>query len=307
MASAPRIETANAVASTGRSATYASATPANATWPIPSPIRLSRRWTRKKPTAGASTPMTAPVASASRMNSSSSMRVRGVVPDARQLGRGPVEHDRAADEDEPLNEALDRSELVRHVEDGHSQIAVKLVEEAGEGFLRFDVDARRRLVEDEQVGLGGQCLGDERALLLTSGQPLQRATGQQRQADAVDRVGDDLAVVTRLASDQPARRDAAGRDDLAHRRGRVEAQLRPLGEIPDRRAPREPPRRLAEQECLAARGLLQPEDDADQRRLPAAVRSRYRNELPGTNRQIDVAQHRRAVPVREGNAAKLNG
>src|SRR5215207_4925403 len=102
---------------------YASATPANATWPIPSPIRLSRRWTRKKPTAGARTPMTAPVASASRMNSSSSMRVRGVVPDARQLRRAAVEHDRPADEHESLDEALDRSELVRHVEVGDSQVA----------------------------------------------------------------------------------------------------------------------------------------------------------------------------------------
>ena len=68
---------------------YPAATPANATWPIPSPIRLSCRWTRKKPTAGASRPTIAPAAKASRMNSSSSMRrgCRRVVPDAGEVAR----------------------------------------------------------------------------------------------------------------------------------------------------------------------------------------------------------------------------
>ena len=92
--------------------------PANATWPMPSPIRLSCRWTRKKPTAGASRPTIAPAANASRMNSRSSMGVGGVVPDAREVLRRAVEDDAAADEHEPLDEALDRSELVRDVEDG---------------------------------------------------------------------------------------------------------------------------------------------------------------------------------------------
>src|SRR5207244_4873990 len=93
-----------------------SATPANATWPIPSPIRLRRRWTRKKPTAGASRPTTMPAPNASRMNSRSSMGVRRVVPDTGQVRRGPVEDDPAPNEHDPLDEALDRSELVRDVQ-----------------------------------------------------------------------------------------------------------------------------------------------------------------------------------------------
>src|SRR3954454_23418959 len=96
---------------------YPAATPANATWPIPSPIRLICRWTRKKPTDGASTPTIAPAANASRMNSRSSMRVRRVVPDARQVRRRPVEDDPLAHEHEAFDEALDRPELVRDVED----------------------------------------------------------------------------------------------------------------------------------------------------------------------------------------------
>ena len=112
IAPAPPIDATSAVSTGGSPSRYPAATPANATWPIPSPIRLSCRWTRKKPTAGASSPTIAPAAKASRMNSSSSMDVRRVVPDAGEaLGRA-VEHDPAADEDEPLDEALDRSELV---------------------------------------------------------------------------------------------------------------------------------------------------------------------------------------------------
>src|SRR3954454_13603064 len=91
---------------------YPAATPAKATWPIPSPIRLICLWTRKKPTVGASTPTIAPAANASRMNSRSSMRVRRVVPDARQPGRRSVEDDPLAPQHEPLDEALDGAELV---------------------------------------------------------------------------------------------------------------------------------------------------------------------------------------------------
>src|SRR6185436_5566951 len=91
---------------------YPAATPANATWPIPSPIRLIRRWTRKKPTAGASTPTTAPAPNASRMNSWSSMKVGGVVPEVGQVGGAAVKGDPAPDEQQPLGDVLDRTELV---------------------------------------------------------------------------------------------------------------------------------------------------------------------------------------------------
>src|ERR671914_651818 len=119
-------------------------------------MRLIRRWTRKKPTAGARIPTTAPAAKASRMNSDSSMRVRGVVPDAGQRRGRSVEEHAPADEDQALHEALDRAELVRDVEDRHRELAVQPVEECGEGFLRFGVDARRRLVQHEERRPSGE-------------------------------------------------------------------------------------------------------------------------------------------------------
>ena len=61
--------------------------------------------------------------------------MRGVVPDARQVARPTVEDDAAAHEHEPLDEVLDRAELVRDVEDGHAELRVQPVEERRERLL----------------------------------------------------------------------------------------------------------------------------------------------------------------------------
>src|SRR3954464_3041453 len=113
----PTTETASAVSTSGRFSRYPSATPANATCPTPSPTRLSRRWTRKKPTAGARRPTTRPAPKASRMNSRSSMRVGGVVPDTGQGGRRAVEHDLSAHEHDAFHDLLAGAHLVRDVPD----------------------------------------------------------------------------------------------------------------------------------------------------------------------------------------------
>ena len=97
------------------------------------------------------------------------MDVRRVVPEAgKPLGRA-VEDDAAAHEEQAFDEALDRPELVRDVQDRHVQVTVQPVEQDGERLLRFGVDARRRLVEHEQGRLAGERLRDERALLLAAG------------------------------------------------------------------------------------------------------------------------------------------
>src|SRR5919204_3804350 len=104
-------------------------------------MRLSRRWTRKKPTAGARSPTTMPAPNASRMNSRSSMDVGGVVPDTGQVSWGPVEDDLLAHEHDPLDEVLDGAELVRDVQDRHAELAVQPLEQRSERLLRLDVDA----------------------------------------------------------------------------------------------------------------------------------------------------------------------
>src|SRR5215475_6234686 len=106
---------------------------------MPSPIRLSRRWTRKNPTAGASSPTIAPAANASRMNSLSNMDVRRVVPRGWKRARAAVEDDRPAHQDEAVDERLDGAELVRDEQDRDAEVAVQLTEQLRQRLLRVDV------------------------------------------------------------------------------------------------------------------------------------------------------------------------
>src|SRR5207248_6019343 len=168
------------------------ATPAKATCPIPSPIKLICRWTRKKPTTGASKPTIAPAANARRMNSNSNMDVRGVVPDAGERRRRSVEDDAAADEHEPADDVLDRAELVRDVQDRHAELVVQPRQQAGKGLLCLDVHAGGRLVERKQLRARDERLGDERTLLLATRKPAQRAAGEVRETHALHGVLDRL-------------------------------------------------------------------------------------------------------------------
>src|SRR6185503_11639085 len=191
---AARVAATSAAPTGETSRRYPAATPAKAACPIPSPIRLICRWTRKNPTAGASTPTTAPVAKAIRMKSASRMNMGRVVPVGGKLGGRAVEDDPAADEYHSFDEALDRAELVRDVEDRDAERLVQLSEEGAECLLSVDVDAGCRLVEDEELWLAGERLGDEGALLLAAGEPLDRGGRVLLEADAGDRIFDRLPV-----------------------------------------------------------------------------------------------------------------
>jgi hypothetical protein len=153
------------------------------------------------------------------------MDVRGVVPDAREVLRRTVEDDSAADEDEPLDESLDRSELVRDVEDGDGELTMEAIEQIGKRFLSLDVDTGCRLVEDEQGRLPGERLRNECPLLLSTREGAQWNVGARSQPDPLDRLGDDRAVATTEGAEQPARRESTGAYDLAHGRRRVDAEL----------------------------------------------------------------------------------
>ena len=66
-------------------------------------------------------------------------------------------------------------------------------------------------------------------------------------------------------------------------------------------------RRFAEQLDLAARRLLEPERQPQQRRLAASIRPGDRDELTGVDPQVDAGQHRRPLRVREVDVLELDG
>ena len=223
----PPSTAATSAVSTGEtSSRIPAATPANATWPMPSPISDCRRWTRKNPTAGASTPTIAPAPSARRMNSLSSMDVCRVVPHAGQVAGRAVEDDRPAHEDEPLDEVLDRAELVRDVDDRDAEVSV---ERRPSSSASDSCDSASTPVvgssSTSSEGCAGERLRDERALLHPAGERAQRRVGDGARA-RLGRSPPRRARDRRAASgpSRPPGRQPARRDDLAHGRRRVAAE-----------------------------------------------------------------------------------
>src|SRR3954454_3045050 len=286
---------------------YPAATPAKAACPIPSPIRLICRWTRKNPTAGASTPTTAPVAKAIRMKSASRMNMGRVVPVGGELGGGAVEDDAAADEDDALDESPHGAELVGDVEDRDTESLVQLAEERAESLLRVDVDTGGGLVENEELRLAGEGLRDEGALLLATGQPLDRRCRPVLETDARDRVCDRLPVNGAERLQKASAGDAAGGHHLAHGGRRIDREPGALREIPAVLQVAHAIGGLAEEGRLAFHRLLETECDAQEGRLAASVWAGDGDELAAPDLEVDAAQDLGPAGIRERDVLQLNG
>ena len=195
----------------------------------------------------------APAANASRMNSVSNMDVRGVVPGRRERARAAVEDDRAADEHEPVDErstapnSCETSRIVTPRSRCSSPSSVR------QRLLGVDVDARRRLVQDEQLRCRSERLRHEGPLLLAAGEPRDHAPALRREADPGDRLVDARAVLGGRPRQDAPPGDEACRDELVHGHRRLDAEPRALRQVADPRAPCRVRRGLAEQE-RGARG-----------------------------------------------------
>jgi hypothetical protein len=227
------------------------------------------------------------------------------MPAARKVLGSAVEHDAPLDEDEALDDGLDGAELVRDVEDRDAELAVQLCEQFGERLLGPDVDAGGRLVQDQKGGLARERLGDERALLLPAREVRDRHPRLLAEPYALDGLLDDRSVTPAEWADEPSGREPSRGDDFPHSRRSVCPQLRALSEVAERRSAGKAACFLAEKPRRARSRALQTEDEPDERRLPAAVRTGDRNELAGLNAQIDGPKHLMPRVVGEGNAFEL--
>src|SRR4029079_8939678 len=237
-----------------------------------------------------STPTTAPVANAIRMKSASRMNMGRGVPGCGELGGRAGEDDAAADEDDALDESLHGAEFVRDVEDRDAESLVQLAEERAESLLRVDVDTCSRRAENEELRPAGERLRDEGALLLATGEPLNRRRRPILEADTRDRVRDRIAVGTAERLQKPAPGAAAAVHLLAHGGGRVDREPGALGEVPDPVAVAHAVGGLAEEARLAVGRLLEAERGPEQARLAASVRAGDRDELPASDLEVDAAQ-----------------
>jgi hypothetical protein len=227
-----------------------------------------------------------------------------VVPEAREGGGGTVEDDAAADEHESLHEPLDGAELVRDVEDRGAELDVKLLEQLGEGLLRFHVDTGGRLVEDDEVRLPRQGLRDVGALALPAREAVNRHVGAFEQADAIDCSPNGGPIRRREGTEDPSPRNAARRHELLDGHRRLDPEERSLREVAQPSSVLEAMGLLTEEEGLARRRPLQAEGEADERGLAAAVRAGDAHELTRGDVEIDVSEDGRAARVRERQVSK---
>ncbi len=220
--------------------------------------------------------------------------------------RCTVEDDRSPDEDDPLDEALDGPELVGDVDDRHAEIRVQLIEQRGQGLLRLRIDTCGRLVQNEERRAARKGLRNEGTLLHAAGERPDGNICLSRQTDALDRLGDELAITPAHRPEQAARQPTGG-DDLAYRRRSVTAELGALREVPEGAPSREAVCRLAIESRSPLGRALEPEQNSDERRLAAAVRPGDRDELSFPEHEIDFLEDPLSRPVAERDAGELGG
>ena len=118
------------------------------------------------------------------------------------------------DEEDPVDEVEDRVDVVGHEEDRPAGPPLPAADEPGDLLLVAEVEARQRLVAEEEPWVADERLGDAQTLLLSAREAADRRLGERRRLDALDRVRRPPAR-WRASSDRSpsgARRRRAGRD-----------------------------------------------------------------------------------------------
>ena len=120
-----------------------------------------------------------------------------------EVGEHPrVEHlVGAAEHEPPVREVQDavhlpehRVDVVRHEQHGGAGLAAVPVDEADHGLLVREVEARQRLVAQQQPRVVGERLTDAQSLLLAAGEEAHGVVGEVARADGVDEAVDALPL-----------------------------------------------------------------------------------------------------------------
>ena len=107
------------------------------------------------------------------------------------------------------------------------------VDEPDDGLLVREVEARQRLVAQQQLRVVGERLPDAQTLLLAAGEQTHRAVGELARTDGVDEAVDAAAVAaTRERQTEAVTVDAEG-DEVAAAQRRVARQRALLRDVAD--------------------------------------------------------------------------
>ena len=99
--------------------------------------------------------------------------------------------------------------------------------------LRRQVESRRRLVEQEQLGFCAQCPGQEGALLLSAGQLTDTTVLLPGKTDQANGFIHLAPVFAARKAEQTETTDAAHHDDIAYRHWKSRIELQPLRYVAD--------------------------------------------------------------------------
>ena len=226
----------------------------------------------------------------------------------REVGRGSVEEHPLFEHDDAVEVGGDRAELVRHEQHGGVVLADKVDEGVAEQPLRFGVDAGDRLVENQQLGVGHEGLGDERTLLLAA-----REFGHQPVGEIARVRPPSSACSTASRSAWVGRRHQARRDSRPPATtsrtvvGSSGASRPRWGTYPSRPGSVEGPGRVAEQLDRPVAGRRSPSRRRSRVDFPEPFGPDQGHELSGRQGEVRRRRHDGRRVVGERQAAGERG
>src|SRR5439155_18646206 len=185
----------------------------------------------------------------------------------------------------------DRQQGVDVVRDEQDREAISLGEgcdQFGNHVLVSEVEAGKRLIQQEHLRLPGQRLGQQEPLLLTTRETADRAVGIGSGLHLGNGTVDPLAGIDKTPTDRHAPPAAINAEvhEVTTANGQVGIDIAALGDVADRRIPAT---WMAPQDEKAARGRRQQaEEQAKQCRLATSIRPQYRDEFAAIDREAGV-------------------
>jgi hypothetical protein len=217
---------------------------------------------------------------------------------ARDLGRrAGGDHLAAGQDDQPVGVLGRERDVVHRAEDREVAVLAQGRDELEGLLLAPDVERGRRLVEQEERRLLGECAAQHGPLLLSAAQGLKPPTDELPQIEATERAACGLEVASGLGAERPDIRGAAEEDVVPDPHpGRQKRRLGHEREPPRRLSPRQPSRLVAV-EPDRARVRHEPGDRAQQRALPGTVRPDQRHPFARGDLGVDPVEDPRPAEV----------
>src|SRR5712692_2762991 len=271
---------------------------------------ISTTATAKPPerkTASAASPWRAPRARSRSMPSAPPT----VTTRAPRMGEAPRRSPTAVEDQPPVETGElghflgHHTDVVADQDEGDLALAIKVVEEGIEGSLRLGIHAARRLIQDEQLGVGDEGARDEHALLLPRRQRTDPRARVRLHADPGQHLLDAAPLRFPGPLEEPEYRDEPARHHLldGDGQGRVEGGL--LRHVAEPAPFTKGPGRLAEEPDRAFRRRKETQHHAQEGGLARAIGPDDAEKVAGLHGEVDAVEYTHRTVV-DGHALELD-